>query len=56
VLVYLADLLTIRAHFDRYVLPLVPPLACSRADPGTARVTLGLAIVPLVWAIGDDVR
>src|SRR6266545_5959438 len=25
VLVYLADLLTLRAHFDRYLLPLVPP-------------------------------
>ena len=26
VLVYFADLLTIRAHFDRYMLPLVPAL------------------------------
>jgi 4-amino-4-deoxy-L-arabinose transferase-like glycosyltransferase len=57
VLVYLADLLTIRAHFDRYVLPLVPPLAvlAGRQRP-LAPLALGLAIVPLVWAIGDDVR
>ncbi len=57
VLVYLADLLTIRAHFDRYVLPLVPPLAVLAGRQRTlAPLTVGLAIVPLVWAIGDDVR
>ena len=57
VLVYLADLLTIRAHFDRYVLPLVPPLAVLAGRQRTlAPLTLGLLIVPLVWAIGDDVR
>jgi len=57
VLVYLADLLTIRAHFDRYVLPLVPPLAVLAGRlRALAPVTLGLAIVPLVWAIADDVR
>jgi 4-amino-4-deoxy-L-arabinose transferase-like glycosyltransferase len=57
VLVYLADLLTIRAHFDRYVLPLVPPLAVLAGRQRLlAPVTLGLLIVPLVWAIGDDVR
>ena len=27
VVVYFADLITLRAHFDRYTLPLVPPLA-----------------------------
>src|SRR5204863_5932232 len=27
VLAYFLDLLTIRAHFDRYTLPLIPPLA-----------------------------
>jgi hypothetical protein len=57
VLAYLVDLLTIRAHFDRYVLPLVPALA---ALAGRQRVlapaALGLLVVPLVWAIGDDVR
>jgi 4-amino-4-deoxy-L-arabinose transferase-like glycosyltransferase len=57
VLVYLADLLTIRAHFDRYVLPLVPPLAVlAGRQRALAPLTLALAIVPLVWAIGDDVR
>ena len=57
VLVYLADLLTIRAHFDRYVLPLVPPLAVlAGRQRALAPLTLGLLIVPLVWAIGDDVR
>ncbi len=57
VLVYLADLLTIRAHFDRYVLPLVPPLAALAGRQRIlAPVTLGLLVVPLVWAIGDDVR
>jgi 4-amino-4-deoxy-L-arabinose transferase-like glycosyltransferase len=57
VLVYVADLLTIRAHFDRYVLPLVPPLAVLAGRlRALAPVTLGLAIVPLSWAIADDVR
>jgi 4-amino-4-deoxy-L-arabinose transferase-like glycosyltransferase len=57
VLVYLADLLTIRAHFDRYVLPLVPPLAVFAGRiRALAPLTVGLAIVPLVWAIGDDMR
>jgi 4-amino-4-deoxy-L-arabinose transferase-like glycosyltransferase len=57
VLVYLADLLTLRAHFDRYVLPLVPPLAAlAGRQRSLAPVTLGLLIVPLVWTIGDDVR
>ncbi len=56
-LVYLADLLTIRAHFDRYVLPLVPPLAVLAGRQRLlAPLTLGLLVVPLVWAIGDDVR
>ena len=57
VLVYLVDLLTIRAHFDRYVLPLVPALAVLAGRQRVlAPVTLGLLIVPLVWAIGDDAR
>ena len=37
VLVYLVDLLTIRAHFDRYVLPLVPPLAVLAGRQRAAR-------------------
>lgn len=57
VLVYLADLLTLRAHFDRYLLPLVPPLAALAGRQRLlAPLTLGLLVVPLVWAIGDDVR
>ncbi len=57
VLVYFADLLTFRAHFDRYVLPLVPPLAVLAGRQRLlAPLTLGLLVVPLVWAIGDDVR
>jgi 4-amino-4-deoxy-L-arabinose transferase-like glycosyltransferase len=57
VLVYFVDLLTLRAHFDRYVLPLVPPLAVLAARQRMlAPLTLGLLVVPLVWAIGDDVR
>jgi len=57
VLVYFVDLLTLRAHFDRYVLPLVPPLA---ALAGRFRalmpVTLLLLVVPLTWTIRDDKR
>ena len=57
VLVYLVDLLTLRAHFDRYVLPLVPALAALAGRQRLlAPLTLGMLIVPLVWAIGDDVR
>jgi hypothetical protein len=57
VLVYLADLLTIRAHFDRYVLPLVPALAVFAGRlRALAPLTIGLLVVPLVWAIGDDAR
>jgi 4-amino-4-deoxy-L-arabinose transferase-like glycosyltransferase len=57
VLAYLVDLLTIRAHFDRYVLPLVPALAALAGRQRLlAPVTLACLVVPLVWAIGDDVR
>jgi 4-amino-4-deoxy-L-arabinose transferase-like glycosyltransferase len=57
VLAYVVDLLTIRAHFDRYVLPIVPPLAVLAGRQRLlAPLTLGLLVVPLVWAIGDDVR
>jgi 4-amino-4-deoxy-L-arabinose transferase-like glycosyltransferase len=57
VLAYLVDLLTIRAHFDRYVLPLVPALAALAGRQRVlAPLTLACLVVPLVWAIGDDVR
>ena len=55
VLVYLADLLTIRAHFDRYVLPLVPPLAVlAGRQRALAPLTLGLADRPA--RLGDRRR
>jgi 4-amino-4-deoxy-L-arabinose transferase-like glycosyltransferase len=54
---YAIDLLTLRAHFDRYVLPLVPPLAALAGRHRLlAPLTLGCLVVPLVWAIGDDMR
>jgi hypothetical protein len=57
VLVYFADLLTLRAHFDRYVLPLVPPLgALAGRFRSLAPVTLLLLVVPLTWSIRDDKR
>jgi 4-amino-4-deoxy-L-arabinose transferase-like glycosyltransferase len=51
---YLVYLLPLHAHFDRYVLPLVPVLAVLA---GSIRVTvpvaLALLVVPLVWSVGD---
>jgi hypothetical protein len=57
VVVYFVDLLTLRAHFDRYVLPIVPPLAvlAARFRP-LAPVTLLLLVVPLTWSIRDTKR
>ena len=57
VLVYFLDLLTLHAHFDRYVLPLVPPLAVLAARfRAIASVTLVLLVVPLAFAVRDDSR
>ena len=57
VLVYFLDLLTLHAHFDRYVLPLVPPLAVLAARfRAVAPVTLVLLVVPLAFAVRDDSR
>ena len=54
VLVYFLDLLTIRAHFDRYTLPLVPALATLASRfRALAPVTLLLLVVPLTWSIRD---
>jgi 4-amino-4-deoxy-L-arabinose transferase-like glycosyltransferase len=54
VVVYFADLLTLNAHFDRYVLPLVPALgALAGRMRSLAPVTLLLLIVPLTWSIRD---
>jgi len=57
VLVYFVDLLTLRAHFDRYVLPLVPPLgALAGRFRSLAPVALLLLVVPLTWSIRDTKR
>ena len=54
VLVYFATLLPLDAHFDRYVLPLVPPLgALAGRLRSLAPVTLLLLVIPLVWSIRD---
>ncbi len=54
VVVYFADLMTLDAHFDRYVLPLVPPLgALAGRFRALAPVTLLLLVVPLTWSIRD---
>jgi 4-amino-4-deoxy-L-arabinose transferase-like glycosyltransferase len=57
VIVYFLDLLTIRAHFDRYVLPLLPALGAlaGRLRP-LVPVTLLLLVVPLTWSIRDDIK
>jgi 4-amino-4-deoxy-L-arabinose transferase-like glycosyltransferase len=53
-LVYFADLLTLEAHFDRYLLPLVPALgALAGRIRSLAPVTLLLLLVPLTWSIRD---
>ncbi|MCP9485434.1 MAG: hypothetical protein MSC30_06215 [Gaiellaceae bacterium MAG52_C11] len=53
-LAYFGYLLTLDAHFDRYVLPLVPVLGAlaGRARP-LAATALVLLVVPLAWSIGD---
>ncbi len=54
-LVYYADLLTLGAHFDRYVLPLVPALGVLAGRlRSLAPVTLLLLVVPLTWSIRAD--
>jgi len=54
--VYFVDLLTIRAHFDRYLLPLVPVLGVLAGRlRALAPVTLLLLVVPLTYAIRNDI-
>jgi 4-amino-4-deoxy-L-arabinose transferase-like glycosyltransferase len=54
VLVYFVQLLTIDAHFDRYVLPLVPALgALAGRLRSLVPVTLVLLLVPLTWTIRE---
>ena len=51
---YFVTLLPLDAHFDRYVLPLVPALgALAGRFRALAPVTLVLLVVPLVWTIRD---
>lgn len=53
-IVYFVDLLTLNAHFDRYVLPLVPVLGVLAGRTRVlAPVALLLLVVPLVWSIGE---
>ena len=54
VIVYFVDLMTVRAHFDRYVLPMIPPLgALAGRFRSLAPVTLLLLVVPLTWSVRD---
>jgi hypothetical protein len=54
VLVYFADLMTLHAHFGRYLLPLVPALGALAGRLGAlAPVTLLMLVVPLTWSIRD---
>ena len=51
---YWLTLMPQRAHFDRYVLPLIPVVGVLAARiPWSAPLALMLLIVPLAWSIGD---
>jgi 4-amino-4-deoxy-L-arabinose transferase-like glycosyltransferase len=54
VVAYFVTLIPLDAHFDRYVLPLVPALgALAGRFRALAPVTLLLLVVPLVWTIRE---
>jgi 4-amino-4-deoxy-L-arabinose transferase-like glycosyltransferase len=54
VVVYFLTLMPLDAHFDRYVLPLVPALgALAGRFRALAPVTLLLLVIPLVWSIRE---
>jgi 4-amino-4-deoxy-L-arabinose transferase-like glycosyltransferase len=51
---YWLTLMPQRAHFDRYVLPLIPIVGVLAARiPWSAPLALGLLVVPLAWSVGD---
>ena len=53
-LAYFATLLPLDAHFDRYVLPLVPVLGVLAGSlRALAPVTVLLLVVPLTWSVRD---
>ena len=52
--VWFLQLLPLNAHFDRYVLPLVPVLGVLAGRlPGLAGLALAALVVPLAWSAGD---
>ena len=54
VVAYFLTLMPLDAHFDRYVLPLIPPLgALAGRFRALAPVTLLLLVIPLVWSIRE---
>ena len=54
VVAYFLTLIPLDAHFDRYVLPLIPPLgALAGRFRALAAVTLVLLVIPLVWSIRE---
>jgi hypothetical protein len=54
VVAYFLTLMPLDAHFDRYVLPLVPALgALAGRVRALAPVTLLLLVIPLVWSIRE---
>jgi 4-amino-4-deoxy-L-arabinose transferase-like glycosyltransferase len=54
VVAYFLTLIPLDAHFDRYVLPLVPALgALAGRFRALAPVTLLLLVIPLVWSIRE---
>ena len=60
-IVYFLDLLTLQAHFDRYLLPLIPAVGVLAGRLAgkwrvAAPVVLALLIVPLWWSAADAVR
>ena len=60
-IVYFLDLLTLQAHFDRYLLPLIPAVGVLAGRLAGKRrvaapVVLALLIVPLWWSAADAVR